>query len=104
MAKTTHSAEHLLDHLGALSQELTSKPLEGKSHFDKPPQIVNEVMGFHVSVLYKIANVIESDLILEVMGFATRSTIVRIWWRVPKYAWISTIHRLNLPTKSRPSS
>jgi diguanylate cyclase (GGDEF)-like protein len=68
MAKITHSAEHLLDHLGALSQELTSKPLEGRSHFDKPLQIVNEVMGFHVSVLYKIANVIESDLILEVVA------------------------------------
>jgi diguanylate cyclase (GGDEF)-like protein len=68
MAKTAHSAEYLLDQLGALSLELASKPLQGKSLFDKPLQIVNEVMGFHIGVLYKVANVIESDLILEVMG------------------------------------
>lgn len=68
MAKTTHSAEHLLDQLGALSHELTSRPLQGNSHFDKPLQIVNSVMGFHIGVLYKIANVIENDLILEVIG------------------------------------
>jgi diguanylate cyclase (GGDEF)-like protein len=68
MAKTTHSAEYLLNQLGELSRELTSKSLQGQSHFDKPLQIVNKVMGFHVGVLYKIANVIENDLILEVIG------------------------------------
>lgn len=68
MAKTTHSAEYLLDQLGALSHELTNRPLQGKSHFDKPLEIVNKVMGFHVGVLYKITNVIENALILEVMG------------------------------------
>lgn len=68
MAKTAHSAEYLLDQLGALSLELASKPLQGKNLFDKALRIVNEVMGFHIGVLYKIANVIESDLILEVMG------------------------------------
>jgi diguanylate cyclase (GGDEF)-like protein len=68
VTKTTHSAEYLLDQLGALSLELANKPLEGKSHFDKPLEIVNKVMGFHIGVLYKVANVIENDLILEVMG------------------------------------
>jgi diguanylate cyclase (GGDEF)-like protein len=68
MAKTTHSAEYLLDQLGALSHELTSKPLQGKSHFERPLEIVNKVMGFHIGVLYKITNFIESALILEVIG------------------------------------
>jgi diguanylate cyclase (GGDEF)-like protein len=68
MAKTTHSAEYLLNQLGELSHELTNKSLQGQSHFDRPLQIVNKVMGFHIGVLYKIANVIENDLILEVMG------------------------------------
>jgi diguanylate cyclase (GGDEF)-like protein len=68
MAKTTHSAEFLLDQLGALSHELTSTPLQSQSHFDQPLKIVNEVMGFHIGILYKITNVIDQDLILEVMG------------------------------------
>jgi diguanylate cyclase (GGDEF)-like protein len=68
MAKTTHSPEYLLEQLGALSQELTSRPLQGNTHFDKPLQIVNHVMGFHIGVLYKITNVIENDLLLEVIG------------------------------------
>ncbi len=57
-----------MNQLGELSHELNSKPLQGQSHFDKPLQIVNNVMGFHIGVLYKIANVIENDLILEVVG------------------------------------
>ena len=68
MAKTTHSAEHLLDQLGALSYELTSAQQQGAGYFERPLQIVNQVMGFHIGVLYKITNVIEDDLILEVMA------------------------------------
>ncbi|WP_342620466.1 GGDEF domain-containing protein [Rhodoferax sp. GW822-FHT02A01] len=68
MPKATHSAEYLLNQLGELSHELSSRSLQGQGHFDKPLQIVNNVMGFHVGVLYKIANAIENDLILEVVG------------------------------------
>ena len=68
MVKPTHSAEHLLSQLGELSYHLTNTAPQGTSYFEKPLQIINRVMGFHVGVLYKIANVIENDLILEVMA------------------------------------
>jgi diguanylate cyclase (GGDEF)-like protein len=72
MAKATHSAEYLLNQLGELSHELSNRALQGQGHFDKPLQIVNNVMGFHVGVLYKITNAIENDLILEVVGVCSR--------------------------------
>lgn len=67
MAKLTHSAEHLLNQLGELSYHLSNIPHQDQSYFDKPLQIINKALGFHISVLYKITNVIENDLILEVM-------------------------------------
>ena len=67
MGKTIHSAEHLLNQLGELSYHLSNIAHHGQSYFEKPLQIVNKALGFHISVLYKITNVIENDLILEVM-------------------------------------
>lgn len=68
MAKSTQSAEALLAQLSALSCQLADISTPGHKVFDQPLQIINDVMGFHVSVLYKIANTIENDLILEVMA------------------------------------
>lgn len=67
MKKTAQSAEGLLDLLGELSRHLTNVPHQDHSYFEKPLQIINQALGFHVSVLYKISNVIENDLILEVL-------------------------------------
>ncbi len=68
MDKVTNSAEHLLNQLGELSYQLTSTPNQDISFFEKPLQIINKALGFHISVLYKITNVIENDLILEVVA------------------------------------
>ncbi len=68
MGKVTTSAEFLLNRLGELSYHLTNIPHQDKTYFEKPLQIINKAMGFHIGVLYKITNVIESDLILEVMS------------------------------------
>lgn len=65
-AKASHSAEHLLNQLGELSSHLTSASLQDHDYFEKPLQIIHNALGFHISVLYKISNVIENDLILEV--------------------------------------
>ncbi len=67
MGKVINSAECLLNQLGELSCHLTNVPHQDQSYFEKPLQIINEALGFHISVLYKITNVIENDLILEVM-------------------------------------
>lgn len=67
MGKVINSAEFLLNQLGELSYHLTNVPHQDQSYFEKPLQIINEALGFHISVLYKITNVIENDLILEVM-------------------------------------
>ncbi|MDQ1363583.1 MAG: hypothetical protein QG652_1444 [Pseudomonadota bacterium] len=67
MVKVINSAEFLLNQLGELSYHLTNVPHKDQSYFEKPLQIINEALGFHISVLYKITNVIENDLILEVM-------------------------------------
>lgn len=67
MGKVINSAECLLNQLGELSYHLTNVPHQDQSYFEKPLQIINEALGFHISVLYKITNVIENDLILEVM-------------------------------------
>lgn len=67
MGKVINSAEYLLNQLGELSYHLTNAPHQDRSYFEKPLQIINQALGFHISVLYKIANVIENDLILEVM-------------------------------------
>ena len=67
MGKVINSAEYLLNQLGELSYHLTNVHHQDQSYFERPLQIINEALGFHISVLYKITNVIESDLILEVM-------------------------------------
>ncbi len=67
MGKVINSAEYLLNQLGELSYHLTNVPHQDQSYFEKPLQIINQALGFHISVLYKIANVIENDVILEVM-------------------------------------
>lgn len=67
MGKVINSAEFLLNQLGELSCHLSNTPHHDQSYFEKPLQIINKALGFHISVLYKIANVIENDLILEVM-------------------------------------
>jgi len=67
MGKVINSAEYLLNQLGELSCHLTNVPHQDQSYFEKPLQIINQALGFHISVLYKITNVIENDLILEVV-------------------------------------
>ena len=68
MGKVINSAEYLLNQLGVLSYHLTNVPHQDQSYFEKPLQIINKALGFHIGVLYKITNVIENDLILEVMS------------------------------------
>lgn len=68
MKKIASSAEALLDQLGELSCYLGNITSQDHRCFDRPLQIINQAMGFHISVLYKISNVIENDLILEVMS------------------------------------
>ncbi len=68
MSKIINSAEYLLDRLGDLSSHLSNAVYDNKSYFDKPLEIINQALGFHIAVLYKIANVIENDLILEVVS------------------------------------
>lgn len=67
MSKVVNSAEYLLNQLGELSYHLSNVPHRDRSYFEKPLQIINNTLGFHIGVLYKITNVIEQDLILEVM-------------------------------------
>lgn len=68
MGKVINSAEYLLNQLGELSNHLSNAPHQDQSYFEKPLQIINKALGFHIGVLYKISNVIENDLILEVMS------------------------------------
>jgi len=76
MEKITHSAEYLLNQLGELSFYLTNSiQPKDSDYFDKPLQIINDAMGFHIGVLYKITNVIENDLILEVMAICHQQYI-----------------------------
>lgn len=67
MQKIASSAEDLLNQLGELSCYLSNITSQDYRCFERPLQIINKAMGFHISVLYKISNVIENDLILEVM-------------------------------------
>ncbi len=66
MGKSYFSAEHMLQQLGELSSYLTGVEGVEKDCFQKPLEIMQRTMGFHMSVLYKIANLVESDLILQV--------------------------------------
>ena len=67
MGKEINSAEFLLNQLGELSYHLNSTTPHDQSYFEVPLKIINKALGFHIGVLYKISNVIENDLILEVM-------------------------------------
>jgi len=68
MGKVINSAEYLLNQLGELSYHLTNFTHQDQSYFEKPLQIINDAMGFHIGILYKVANIIENDLILEVVA------------------------------------
>jgi len=68
MGKVSNSAEYLLNQLGELSYQLANTQDQDKSYFEKPLQIINKAMGFHIGILYKITNIIENDLILEVVA------------------------------------
>jgi diguanylate cyclase (GGDEF)-like protein len=68
MSKENNSAEHLLNLLGELSYHLNNISHQEQSYFVKPLQIINQALGFHIGVLYKITNIIENDLILEVVS------------------------------------
>lgn len=67
MGKIVNSAESVLDQLGELSSQLANNPVHDRSCFERPLQIIHKALGFHISVLYKVSNVIENDLILEVV-------------------------------------
>lgn len=68
MGKAATSAEYVLNQLGELSTQLarTTHAELGDEYFHAPLRIIHQALGFHISVLYKISNVIENDLILEV--------------------------------------
>lgn len=68
MGKIVNSAEYLLSQLGELSCHLSGVTHHDRHCFEKPLQIINKALGFHIGVLYKIANVVENDLILEVVS------------------------------------
>ncbi|BCG62769.1 MAG: hypothetical protein methR_P0421 [Methyloprofundus sp.] len=68
MGKAINSAEYLLNQLGELSYHLANCSQQQQSYFEKPLQIINKAMGFHIGVLYKITNIIESDFIIEVVA------------------------------------
>lgn len=69
MKKDRSDAKQVLNQLGRLSKFLSSLgPGEDKNEcFDVPLDIIRQVMLFDVSVLYKVSNVIENRLILEVV-------------------------------------
>ncbi len=64
--KDRNSAEQLLQQLGKLSSFLTNLKESEKDYFEKPLEIMRKALGFDMSVLYKVENLIENDLILEV--------------------------------------
>ncbi len=69
MKKQKSDAQTILKRLGKLSEFLTDLDANaGKDEsFDFPLEIIRKTMMFDVSVLYKISNVIENRLILEVV-------------------------------------
>lgn len=69
MKKQTSNAQTILKRLGKLSEFLTGLEADaGKDEsFDVPLEIIQKTMNFDVSVLYKVSNVIENRLILEVV-------------------------------------
>lgn len=69
MKKQTSDAQTILKRLGKLSEFLTDLDAgAGKDEsFDFPLEIIRKTMKFDVSVLYKVSNVIENRLIVEVV-------------------------------------
>ncbi|MCM2286041.1 MAG: GGDEF domain-containing protein [Desulfobacula sp.] len=69
MKKHSSDAKTILNHLGRLFGFL--KALDAKAgvdeSFDYPLEIIRQTMMFDVSVLYKVSNVIEDRLILEIV-------------------------------------
>ena len=68
MGKTVKSADYVLEQLGQLSTYLSGAAPQGRDYFVKPLEIIHETLGFHISVLYKVLNVIDNELILEVVS------------------------------------
>ncbi|MFH2093565.1 MAG: GGDEF domain-containing protein [Pseudomonadota bacterium] len=69
MKKDKSDAKTVLNQLGELSgflSALDAKACKGDC-FDAPLEIIRKTMMFDISVLYKISNVIENQLILEVI-------------------------------------
>ncbi len=69
MKKNESDARTVLNQMGKLSAFLTGLEKGAGVHasFDVPLQIIRETMMFDVSVLYKVSNVIDNRLILEVV-------------------------------------
>lgn len=69
MKKDQSDAKTVLNHLGRLSEFLTELDANASKDdcFDFPLEIVQKTMMFDVSVLYKVSNIIETRLILEVV-------------------------------------
>ncbi|MDM8535655.1 GGDEF domain-containing protein [Desulfobacterales bacterium HSG17] len=69
MKKYKSDAKTILNHLGELSNFLTELDVNASKEesFDFPLEIIRKTMLFDVSVLYKISNVVENRLILEVV-------------------------------------
>lgn len=67
MGKSHNSPEYLLEQLGELSSYLASLNESNRDCFEKPLEIMQRALGFDMSVLYKIDNLVENDLILEVL-------------------------------------
>lgn len=69
MKKNESDARSVLNHLGKLSTFLADlEPGTDKADcFDVPLEIIQKTMLFDVSVLYKVSNLIENRLILEVV-------------------------------------
>jgi len=69
MKKNKSDAKTMLNQLGSLSAFLSNLDAKaGKNEcFDVPLNIIRQTMMFDVSVLYKVSNVIDDRLILEVV-------------------------------------
>ncbi len=94
MSKVKHTPESLLKQLGELSYQLTYlNDNDNEQHyFETPLKIINESLGFHISVLYKISNVIDDDLILEVIALYSSDQYCRPDLKLGKKICLNTNH------------
>ncbi len=69
MIKDESDAKTVLNHLGKLSVFLSDLDVNASKDdsFDFPLEIIRKTLMFDVSVLYKVSNVIDNRLILEVV-------------------------------------